>query len=62
LVDDPKALGKVAREALALMHFKKVDEAITAGDAKLLTDHDGEACVRAAIAACFPISTSLITN
>ena len=46
LVDDPKALGKVAREALALMHFKKVDEAITAGDAKLLTDHDGEACVR----------------
>jgi len=46
LVDDPKALGKVAREALALMHFDKVDEAITAGDAKLLTDHDGEACVR----------------
>ena len=46
LIDDPKALGKVARKALALMHFDKVDEAVTAGDANLLTDHDGEACVR----------------
>lgn len=46
LIDDPKALGKVAREALALMHFAKVDEAIEAGDANLLDDHDGEACVR----------------
>ena len=46
LVEDPQALGKVAREALALMHFEKVDEAIAAGDAKLLVTHDGEACVR----------------
>jgi len=46
LVEDPQALGKVAREALALMHFKKVDEAIAAGDAKLLADREGEACVR----------------
>ena len=46
LVEDPQALGKVAREALALMHFDKVDEAISAGDAKLLVTHDGEGCVR----------------
>jgi len=46
LIEDPQALGKVAREALILMHFEKVDEAIAAGDAKLLASHDGEACVR----------------
>jgi len=46
LIEDPQALGKVAREALSLMHFEKVDEAIAAGDAKLLVSHDGEACVR----------------
>jgi Lhr-like helicase len=46
LIEDPQAFGKVAREALILMHFEKVDEAIAAGDAKLLASHDGEACVR----------------
>lgn len=46
LIGDPQALGAVAREALVLMHFEKVDEAIAAGDAKLLATHDGEACVR----------------
>lgn len=46
LIEDPQALGKVAREALTLMHFDKVDEAIVAGDAKLLVSRDGEACVR----------------
>lgn len=46
LVEDPQALGKVAREALVLMHFEKVDEAIAAGDATLLVTHHGEACVR----------------
>lgn len=46
LVEDPQALGKVAREALTLMHFEKVDSAITAGDAGLLVSHEGEACVR----------------
>ncbi len=46
LIEEPQALGKVAREALSLMHFEKVDEAIVAGDAKLLASHDGEACVR----------------
>lgn len=46
LIEDPQALGKVAREALTLMHFEKVDEAISAGDAVLLDTHEGEACVR----------------
>jgi hypothetical protein len=45
LVEEPEALGKVAREALNLMHFEKVDEAIAAGDASLLADRGGEACV-----------------
>jgi Lhr-like helicase len=46
LVEDPLALGTVAREALILMHFEKVDEAIAAGDATLLLGREGEACVR----------------
>jgi Lhr-like helicase len=46
LVEDPQALGKVAREALNLMHFEKVDEAIAAGDAAVLADRVGETCVR----------------
>jgi len=46
LIEDSHALGKVAREALILMHFDKVDEAIATGDAKLLVDHDQESCVR----------------
>jgi Lhr-like helicase len=46
LLEDPQALGKVAREALVLMHYEKVDEAIAAGDASLLAGRDGEACVR----------------
>lgn len=46
LIEDPQALGNVAREALTLMHFEKVDEAVAAGDAELLIDHDKEKCVR----------------
>lgn len=46
LIDDPQALGKVAREALTLMHFDNVDEAIMAGDPGMLVNRDGEACVR----------------
>jgi len=46
LIEDPQALGRVAREALILMHFDRVDDAITAGDAKLLVSHDEESCVR----------------
>ncbi|WP_375210992.1 DEAD/DEAH box helicase [Hyphococcus sp.] len=46
LVEDPHAIGRVAREALKLMHFDKVDEAIAAGDANLLVSLEGEACIR----------------
>lgn len=46
LVEDANALGTVAREALSLMHFDKVDDAIAAGDASLLVDRDSGACVR----------------
>jgi Lhr-like helicase len=46
LVEDAHALSKVAREALSLMHFDKVDDAIAAGDASLLVDRDSGACVR----------------
>ena len=46
LVEDAHAIGKVAREALSLMHFANVDAAIAAGDPGLLVDRDGEACVR----------------
>ena len=46
LVEDPEALGKVARAALTLMHFDHVDEAIAAGDSSLLVDREDEACVR----------------
>lgn len=46
LIEDPKSLAKVAREALALMHYDKVDEAIASGDNALLVDREGEACVR----------------
>lgn len=46
LIEDPKSLAAVAREALVLMHYEMVDEAISAGDATLLADRQGEACVR----------------
>ena len=42
LVEEPKTLGKVARESLKLMHFDEadVDKAIDTGDASLLTDRE----------------------
>ena len=42
LVEEPKTLGKVARESLKLMHFDEVDvdKAIDVGDASLLNDHE----------------------
>lgn len=46
LVEDQNSLAKVAREALKVMHFDKVDEAVVAGDKSLLVDRKGEACVR----------------
>jgi hypothetical protein len=46
LIEDPQALGKVARKALSLMHFEKVEEAISAGKYELLVSRENEACVR----------------
>ncbi|MEY9189147.1 DEAD/DEAH box helicase [Bradyrhizobium ottawaense] len=46
LIDDPDVLGKVARQALTLMHFEKIDEAVAVGEGKLLVSKPDEACVR----------------
>ena len=48
LVDDPRALARVARTALELMHFPKdrVEAAVAAGDVSLLVDEPEDACVR----------------
>jgi len=46
IIQDPQALGQVARQALGIMHFDKVDEAVAAGDHTLLQNKMDEACVR----------------
>ena len=46
LVEDSKALNRIARRALDLMHFNRVEEAIEVGDPDLLTERKDEACVR----------------
>ena len=46
LIDDPKAIGQVARTALELMHYEKIDDAIASGDAETLNRKADEACVR----------------
>ncbi|MCS6291164.1 MAG: DEAD/DEAH box helicase [Nitrospira sp.] len=46
LVEDPTAIRKVAKEALTLMHFDRVEEAVATGDASILADRTEEACVR----------------
>lgn len=46
IIQDPQALGQVARQALGIMHFDKVDEAVASGDPVLLQDKPEEACVR----------------
>ena len=47
LIEDPKALSRVSRKALEVMHFKSesVQEAIDAGDSKSLVEND-DTCVR----------------
>ncbi|MCA8838079.1 MAG: hypothetical protein K8963_09540, partial [Proteobacteria bacterium] len=46
LIDaDSDALSKVAKEALNLMHFENVDEAVETGDAGLLKDQGDGICV-----------------
>lgn len=46
LIEEPKAIGDVARAALDLMHFRGIDAAIEAGDASLLESKEDEACVQ----------------
>lgn len=46
LMYDDQAITSVAREALKLMHFKNVSEAIETGDPSLLVDSDNAPCVR----------------
>lgn len=46
LMGDPEAISEVARTALGLMHFENIDEAVSKGDADLLTEKEDEACVR----------------
>ena len=46
LVEDSSALNRVARRALELMHFDRVEEAIEAGDPDRLKERRDEACVR----------------
>src|SRR5204862_3347654 len=46
IIQDRKALGGVARQALGLMHFDQVEQAIAANDPSLLRDKPEEACVR----------------
>lgn len=46
IISDPKALGRVARQGLALMHFDHVDDAVAANDPGLLHDISHGTCVR----------------
>jgi len=46
LIEDATALGRVARQALQLMHYDNVDEAIQIGSASVLRTKDDKACVR----------------
>ncbi len=46
LIEEPKALNRVAMQALELMHFEGVREAIEAGDPSRLVQREEEACVR----------------
>jgi len=45
LMDNPDAIGEVARTALELMHFENIDAAVSSGDASQLSEKEDEACV-----------------
>jgi hypothetical protein len=47
LTNDPRALARVARAALELMHFQHIDAAVAASDATLLETDDKADCVKA---------------
>jgi hypothetical protein len=46
LTIDPDALGKVARAALELMHYRNIDAAVAAADPGLLIEQDDARCVK----------------
>ena len=45
LINEPEAIGRVARTALELMHFKEVEAAVSTGNASLLKE-EKNSCVR----------------
>jgi Lhr-like helicase len=47
LTNDPRALARVARAALELMHFEDIDAAVVASDPKLLKTDNKADCVKA---------------
>ncbi len=47
LTNDPRALARVARAALELMHFRDIDAAIAANDPTFLKTDDNADCVKA---------------
>ena len=47
LTNDPRALARVARAALDLMHFQDIDAAVAASDPTLLKTDDKADCVKA---------------
>jgi Domain of unknown function (DUF1998) len=47
LTSEPRALSRVARAALELMHYRNIDNAIVARDPSLLTSDDNADCVKA---------------
>lgn len=46
VIADPKALGRIAREALSLMHYDRVEDAVLSGDPAALHDTAEGICVR----------------
>jgi hypothetical protein len=46
IISDPQALGRLAREALSLMHYERVDEAVLRCDPATLRDNARGSCVR----------------
>jgi hypothetical protein len=47
LTNDPRALARVARAALELMHFQNIDAAVAANEPTLLKTDDNADCVKA---------------
>lgn len=46
LIREPDTLGRVARRALDIMHFRRIDEAVVAAEPQLLESDDKAQCVK----------------